>query len=202
MKKVINFTLAGLIVVVLIFVAVGAWQSRALAEGGKGNPGGPGNPTETGSSNGDLHGKPGNPGNNNASAQGCLHGEPDCNAKPPATNPPPTNPPPTNPPGNPSVPGNAVATITCPCNNGWMEIIPTANQMYTVTFTDENGTHVYNIEIYTGDAKSNGMAVTGNQGCSVKVDLANAVNGQLYTIMVSGEGHIWIWEKSAKLTAP
>lgn len=38
------------------------------------NPGG----CDTNGSNGDQHGKPCNPGNNNASPRGCEHGEPDC----------------------------------------------------------------------------------------------------------------------------
>lgn len=61
---------------------------------GQGQPGGPqGNPEETGNSNGDIHGQPGDPGNNHASPQGCLHGEPDCPAPtpvPPTPTPEPT----------------------------------------------------------------------------------------------------------------
>ena len=58
-------------------------KSTPKPQGNRGNgvgvPGGPqGNPTETGKSQGDHRGAPGDPGNNHASEIGCLHGDPDC----------------------------------------------------------------------------------------------------------------------------
>lgn len=201
MKSKIFHILVGAVLVISLALA----SYPAVAGGGNGhghgngtpvsNPGSQKNPQQTGPN---ANNPKNDPGVTQICGNGNHTGNPHC--QPPATNPPtepPTNPPGTQPPGNP--PGNdpgvtPVATVTCPCNSGWMKMIPTVNQMYTVIFTDSNGEHTYNIEVYTGDAKSNGLTLTGSQGCAVKVDLENAQDGQIYTILVSGEGNVWVWE--------
>lgn len=77
-KKYFYITLTVLFVAFVMQLAIPAYASNNDKNA---------NGCDQNGSTGDLNGKPCDPGNNNASEQGCIHGEPDCDTPTPTSTP-------------------------------------------------------------------------------------------------------------------